>query len=104
MWSEEEDEVIIEEFKRFGTKFTLNSTLLPHRSVTSIKMRLARLREGLGDLSKDERAIICKRDKIKVPWSAKEIDRLIAVCRAKGSRPSVVAKQFPDKSQASIRY
>ena len=66
--------------------------------------RMFKLRKGEGNLSKKERAIIDARFKYDTPWSTQEIDRLVAICREEGSYRSVLVKQFPGKSYASIRY
>ena len=94
---------IIEGIKRFGSRPNLISTLLPQRSMWSVATQMRKLRNGEGNLSKIETAIINARLK-DTTWSIQELDRLVAIVQAMGPHRSALLKQFPDKPYLSIRW
>ena len=64
---------------------------------------MRKLRNGEGNLSKIETAIINARLK-DTTWSIQELDRLVAIVQAMGPHRSALLKQFPDKPYLSIRW
>ena len=98
-YTSEEDNVIIEGFKRFGNDIIQLATLLPKRSMPSVKARVCYLRRTA---TNSKFKLLHENKRTKRIWTDEETELLISLCQKMNSYASKMVEYFPGKTAREI--